>query len=51
MIPQASAASSAAGNPSLFTRIGRLAYRALEAMTESAYRGFLARQGYRDTAL
>lgn len=31
----------------LIKRIGQLAYRVLESMTESSYQGFIARQGYR----
>ncbi|WP_458524520.1 hypothetical protein [Onishia taeanensis] len=40
-------AAATAPRPTLSKRIGKLAYRALEAMTESCYQGFLARQGYR----
>ena len=39
--------STSAQQLPLIKRIGQLAYRALEAMTESSYQGFIARQGYR----
>ena len=39
--------SAATAPSSLIKRIGQLAYRALESMTESSYQGFIARQGYR----
>ncbi|WP_192036065.1 hypothetical protein [Halomonas sp. YLGW01] len=39
--------TSTASTPSLTKRAGRLAYRLLENMTESAYQGFQARERYR----
>ncbi|MBB3141029.1 hypothetical protein ACGTN6_14955 [Halomonas sp. THAF12] len=38
--------TTSTARPSLLKRIGKGAYRVLEVMTESAYRGFQARMPY-----